>query len=86
MVEGLGLGLVDGGSGQGGLGLGGRSSLRQKLDLLTDGAAEVIERFADVGRVIVGFVGVLRAVFRGVKTSVPLAHGTVHSMSRKNWL
>ena len=31
------------------------------MDFLADGASEVIERFTDVWRIVVGFVGVLRA-------------------------
>ena len=32
------------------------------MDFVGDGAAEVVEGFADVGRVVVGFVGVLGTV------------------------
>lgn len=61
VVEGLGLGLCAWWGGQGGLGFGGRACLREELDLLVDGAAQVVEGFADVGRVVVGLVGVLGA-------------------------
>lgn len=64
MVEGLGLGLRGRGRGQGSLGFGGRAGLRQEMDLLVDGAAQVVEGLADVGRVVVGLVGVLRATYR----------------------
>ena len=64
MVESLGLGLGGRRSSQGGLRLGRGASLRQELNLLVDGAAEIIEGLADVGRVVVGLVGVLRAVER----------------------
>lgn len=61
MVEGLGLRLGRGGRGQGGLGFGGGAGLGEEVDLLVDSAAQVVEGFADVGWVVVGLVGVLRA-------------------------
>jgi len=60
MVEGLGLRLCLRGSGKGSLSFGGRGGARQKLDLLGDVLGQVGERLADVGRVVVCFVGVLR--------------------------
>ena len=61
MVEGLGLRLGRRRCGQGGLGFGGGAGLRQELDLLIDCTAQVVEGLADVGRVVVGLVGILRA-------------------------
>jgi hypothetical protein len=60
VVEGLGLGLCLGSSGQGSLGLGGRGCARQELDLLGDILGQVGKGLADVGRVVVCLVGVLR--------------------------
>lgn len=62
VVERLGLRLGRRRRDQGRLGLGGRRGVRQEVHLLADGAAEVLEGLLDVGRVIVGLVGVLRAV------------------------
>lgn len=59
--EGLGLGLRGGGRGQGGLGLGGRASGGEQLDLLADGPAEIAKGLIDVARVVVGFGRVLVA-------------------------
>lgn len=61
MAERLGLGLRGGGSSEGCLGLSGRRGAGEQVDLLRDGAAQVVEGLADVGWVVVGFVGVLRA-------------------------
>ena len=61
MVEGLWLGFGGGRSGEGSLGFRGRCSAGEKVDFFADGAAEVVEGFTDVGRIVVGFVGVLRA-------------------------
>lgn len=66
MVEGLGLRLRGRGRGQRSLGLGGRAGMRQELDLLVDGAAQVVEGLADVGWVVVGLVGVLGAIAPGI--------------------
>ena len=59
--KGLGLRLGRGRGRQRGLGLGGRGGGREEVDLLADGAAEVGEGLLDVGRVVVGLVGVLGA-------------------------
>lgn len=59
MVERLGLGLCRGGSSEGSLGFGGRGGAGEEVHLLRDGASEVVEGFADIGWVVVGFVGVL---------------------------
>lgn len=59
MVESLGLGLRGRRGGQSGLGLCGGGGLRKELDFFIDGATQVVERLADVGRIIVGFIGVL---------------------------
>jgi hypothetical protein len=61
MAEGLGLRLSGRGGYQGCLGFGGRCGAGEQLDLLADGAAEVLEGLLDVGRVIVGLVGVVGA-------------------------
>lgn len=61
MAEGLGLRLSGRGGYQGCLGFGGRCGTGEQLDLLADGAAEVLEGLLDVGRVIVGLVGVVGA-------------------------
>lgn len=45
---------------KGRLGFGGRCSIGEEVDLFGDGTTEIIERFADVGRVVVSFTGVLR--------------------------
>ena len=73
MAEGLGLGLRAGWCGKCCLGLCGRCGARQEVDLLGDGAAEVVERLAEVRRVVVGFVGVLRR---------DLEHSRVHLSQR----
>lgn len=62
MVEGLGLGFGGGGRGEGGLHVGGGGGGGEEVNFLGDGAAEVVEGFSDVGRVVVGFVGVLGAM------------------------
>ena len=62
VVEGLGLGFRCWGSGQGSLGFRGGGRVREELDFLADGAAQVVEGFADVRGVVVGFVGVLGSV------------------------
>lgn len=73
MAERLGLRLGRRRGREGSLGLGGGSGTREEVDLFRHGAAEVVEGLADVGRVVVGFVGVLRAKLseggnRGVDT------------------
>lgn len=60
MVEGLRLGLRGRRGGQSGLGLCGGGGLRKKLDFFIDSTAQVVEGLADIGGIIVGFVGVLR--------------------------
>ena len=60
MVEGLRLGLCLGGSSKGSLSFGSGGGARQELDLLGDILGQVGKRLADVGRVVVCFVGVLR--------------------------
>ena len=59
--EGFGLGLCTGGGGEGGLSFGRGGGVGEEGDFVGYGAAEVVEGFADVGRVVVGFIGVLRA-------------------------
>lgn len=61
MAEGLGLGFGGGGRGQGGLGFRGGGGRGEELDFLADGVAQVVEGLTDVGGVVVGLVGVLRA-------------------------
>lgn len=62
MAEGFGLGFCGGSGGEGGLGLSGGGGGGEKMDFVGDGAAEVVERFADVVGVVVGFVVVGRAM------------------------
>ena len=59
MAEGLGLGLCGRRGSEGGLGFGGGGCAGQQVDFFCHGAAEVVEGLADVGWVVVGFVGVL---------------------------
>lgn len=59
--EGFGLGFCAGRGGEGGLGFGGGGSVGEEVDFVGDGAAEVVEGFADIGGVVVGFVCVLGA-------------------------
>ena len=54
--EGLRLGLRAGRSGEGRLSFAGRFGVGKEIDLFSDGTSEVVERLADVGRVVVGFV------------------------------
>jgi hypothetical protein len=61
MAECLGLRLCGGRRNEGSLGFGGGGGVGEEVDLLGDGAAEVGDRLADVGWVVVGFVGILRA-------------------------
>jgi hypothetical protein len=67
MAEGLGLWLCGGRGDEGGLGFGGGCGVGEKVDFLGDGAAEVGDRLANVGWVVVGFVGILRAAIRSVR-------------------
>lgn len=59
MAEGLGLRLGGRRRRQGRLGLGGGGGMREQLDFFANGATEVIEGFANIRRIVVGFVGVL---------------------------
>lgn len=77
VAERLGLRLGRGRRRQSLLGFGGRGGARQQRDLLRDGAAQVVERLADVGRVVVGLVGVLRR---------DLQHRRVHLLQRVDTL
>ena len=61
MGKGFRLGLRAGGSGEGRLGFAGGFGVGKEVDLFGDGASEVVEGLPDVRRVVVGFVGVLRA-------------------------
>lgn len=61
MAERLGLRLRRGRCGEGSLGFGGRGGVGEEVDFLRYGAAEIGDGLADVGWVVVGFVGVLRA-------------------------
>jgi hypothetical protein len=58
--ERLGLGLGRGRRGQGRLGFGRGGRVGEEVHFLRDGAAEVLEGLLDVGRVVVGFVRVVR--------------------------
>lgn len=90
VAEGLGLRLCGGGSGEGRLGFGRGGGGGEQLDFFADGAAQVVEGLADVGGVVVGFVGVLRAVgASGGRTGRELwglvrdlEHGVVHLLQR----
>ena len=59
VVEGFGLRLCGGWGGEGGLGFGRRRGVGEEGYFFRDGAAEVVEGLGDVGRVVVGFFGVL---------------------------
>lgn len=61
VVECLGLGFCGWRCGEGSLNFRRRSSVREKLDFVGDGTAEVVERFTDMGRVVISFIRVLRA-------------------------
>lgn len=78
MAECLGLGLCGGWRDEGGLGFGGGCGVGEEVDLLGDSAAKVSDGLADVGWVVVGFVGVLRAA-SGVLDSSRGWHGAVES-------
>lgn len=60
MVESLGLGLCLGRGSEGSLSFGSGGGARQELDLLGDVLGQIGKGLADVGRVVVCFVGVLR--------------------------
>lgn len=62
MIEGLRLRFGRWGSSEGGLGFGRGGGMRKEIDFLADGTTKIVEGFANVGRVIIGFVGVLRTV------------------------
>lgn len=66
VAEGLGLRLCGRGCGKSSLCFGGGGCGGEELDLLADGAAKVVEGLADVGRVVVSFVRVLRTVKAGL--------------------
>ncbi len=57
----LRLGLCARGRSECSLSFSRRGSMGEEVDFVGDGAAKVIERFANIGRVIVGFIGVLGA-------------------------
>ena len=59
VVEGFWLRFCRGWGREGGLDVRGGRGVGEKVDLFGNGAAKVVERFANVGRVIVGFVRVL---------------------------
>lgn len=62
MAESLGLRFGSRRSDESGLGFGGRGGGGKKADLFADGAAKILEGFLDVRGVVVGLVGVLRAI------------------------
>jgi hypothetical protein len=62
MAESLGLRLGSRRSDESGLGFGGRGGGGKKADLFADGAAKILEGLLDVRGVVVGLVGVLRAI------------------------
>ncbi len=64
MIEGLGLRFGGWRGSQRCLGFGRRGSAGQKMDLFGDGTAQIIERFSNVGRIVVSFVAVLGSVSR----------------------
>ena len=68
MVEGLGLGLCGWRGSQSSLGLRGGGGLGKELDLFLDGTTKVVEGLADVGRIVISFIGVLGAGGRGRTT------------------
>lgn len=92
MAERLGLGLCGGRGDKGSLGFGGRGGVGEEVDLLRDGAAKIGDGLADVGWVVVGFVGVLRAGRSGALAGLlegrgggvirDLEHARVHLLQR----
>lgn len=85
VVEGLGLGLCGRRSCQGSLCLSGRGCLGQELDLLVDSTAQVIEGLADVGRVVVGLVGVLGAVHERWRRLAPVEKAMSGAESNRDY-
>ena len=61
MWKGLGLRLRTGGRGERSLRFGRGGSMGEEIDFVGDSATKVVEGFANIRRVIVGFVGVLGA-------------------------
>ena len=61
MIEGFGLRFGGRWGREGRLDVGGRGGVRQEMDFLAYGAAEVVEGLANIGWVIISFVGILRA-------------------------
>ena len=78
MGECLGLGLGRWWGFECGLGFGWRASMRQKLDFVCYRAGKVREGFADVGRVVVGFVGVLGSVLLCMSGEGSTVSGTAY--------
>lgn len=62
MAESLWLRLGSGRSNEGGLSLSRRGGRRKEGDLFADGAAKILEGLLDIRGVVVGLVGVLRAI------------------------
>ena len=62
MGKSLGLRLRGRGRSESSLGFGGGGGSRKEVDLLTNGTTKIGERLLDVGRIVVGLVGVLGAV------------------------
>ena len=62
VAEGLGLGLRGWRGDEGSLGLLGAGGSGEESDLFGDSATKILEGFLDIGRIIVGLVGVLRAI------------------------
>lgn len=62
MIESLWLGLGLWRGSEGSRSLRGGVDIRQQRDFLGDGPTKIVEGFPKVGWVVVGFVGVLRAV------------------------
>ena len=69
MVERLRLGLCGRWSGEGSLNVCWGRGIREKMDFLGNGATQIIERLADIGRVVVSFVRVLGPDVFVIKTS-----------------
>lgn len=56
MGKGLRLGFSAGGSGQSCLSFAWRFGMGKEIDFIGYGASEIVKGFADVGRVVIGFV------------------------------